>query len=137
MRHKELWECSETFQVYTRKGAMISMNNGSIKFILHTFSLKTPVFCISASQRTLYAGYVVSMKTRLATFLITLVLADGIQVAHSSRVAASLVTVGYSSDSSENSMRITCVFICRDRHLLQVLFSLCNYKCSGEITEYP
>lgn len=46
----------------------MSMNNGSIKFILHRFSLKIPVFCISASQRTLYPGYVVSVKTGLAAF---------------------------------------------------------------------
>lgn len=55
----------------------MSMNNGSIKFILHRFSLKIPVFCISASQRTLYPGYVVSVKTGLAPFLITLGLANG------------------------------------------------------------
>lgn len=43
------------------------MNDGSIKSILHRFSLKTPVFRISASQSSLCPGYVVSMKTRLAS----------------------------------------------------------------------
>lgn len=67
VRHKEIWECSGTLKFYTRKGAMISMNDGSIKSILHRFSLKTPVFRISASQSSLCPGYVVSMKTRLAS----------------------------------------------------------------------